>query len=399
VLTIKKYSYLILIVVLSFSLFFIGVSLFNNNFFARFTTPVEETKEVTTVPLEETKEITIVPTLKDQLAADTAWCGTLQLVWNDLKNKVVAGDIIYSPSLPSVEHLNQGQFSTANLPSAYYYTKYGYQTLALKQEIEAAILEKFGETSAILDQFAWKQEPATVAKNGFIEYFLYAMLKHKFQFTQKFDRLPVGTFGQHERQTSDVTYFGIGPQSDSDLGQQVRVLFYRSQADFALKITTVEGDEIVFYKNPIGETFDEMQTALTTKMANFKGKTTFQTIDRLKIPDLNLDATRNYQELTGRYFPIPAATCQREGFTVGDCQGIIEQALQTIKFKLDESGGEIISEVAIFSAFGAIGIEENQDQPRYFYLDDTFALFIFAPGQDVPYFAARIADITKYQSN
>ena len=76
----------------------------------------------------------------------------------------------------------------------------------------------------------------------------------------------------------------------------------------------------------------------------------------------------------------------------------IEKAIQTIKFSLDEKGGEIKSEAAIDVMLGTTALSpEKEDEPRYFYLDDTFAIFLREKGRDLPYFAGRIEDITKFQ--
>ena len=39
----------------------------------------------------------------------------------------------------------------------------------------------------------------------------------------------------------------------------------------------------------------------------------------------------------------------------------------------------------------------KKEEPRYFYLDNTFALFLREKGEKMPYFAGRIDDITKFQ--
>ena len=75
----------------------------------------------------------------------------------------------------------------------------------------------------------------------------------------------------------------------------------------------------------------------------------------------------------------------------------IEKAIQTIKFSLDEKGGEIKSEAAIDVMLATALSPEKEDEPRYFYLDDTFAIFLREKGRDLPYFAGRIEDITKFQ--
>lgn len=47
---------------------------------------------------------------------------------------------------------------------------------------------------------------------------------------------------------------------------------------------------------------------------------------------------------------------------------------------------------------GSLGsIEPKVDEPGYFYVDDTFTIFLREKGQDLPYFAGRVEDITKFQ--
>ena len=72
------------------------------------------------------------------------------------------------------------------------------------------------------------------------------------------------------------------------------------------------------------------------------------------------------------------------------------EAIQTIKFSLDEKGGEIKSEAAIDMTIGVTSVPKA-DEPRYFYVDDTFAIFLREKGKTKPYFAGRIDDITKFQ--
>ena len=45
--------------------------------------------------LEMAEGITVVPTMNDTITADSSWCGTFQLVWNDMKNEVVKKDIVF----------------------------------------------------------------------------------------------------------------------------------------------------------------------------------------------------------------------------------------------------------------------------------------------------------------
>lgn len=44
-----------------------------------------------------------------------------------------------------------------------------------------------------------------------------------------------------------------------------------------------------------------------------------------------------------------------------------------------------------------MSLDLKEDEPRYFYVDDTFAIFLKEKGKSKPYFAGRVDDITKFQ--
>ena len=49
------------------------------------------------------------------------WCGTFQLVWNDMVNEVVKQDVIFTPQLEIVKNLNKQTFTNKQLsPNSYY---------------------------------------------------------------------------------------------------------------------------------------------------------------------------------------------------------------------------------------------------------------------------------------
>ena len=68
--------------------------------------------------------------------------------------------------------------------------------------------------------------------------------------------------------------------------------------------------------------------------------------------------------------------------------------MQTIQFELDRTGGKIKSEAGMMvKKEGAREIHEI----REFCIDDTFAIFLKEEGKNIPYFAGKISDITKFQ--
>ena len=168
--------------------------------------------------------INVVASLEDEITEDTAWCGTFNLIWNDLKNDLAKQDIVFTPQLKMVENLNKETFNTSYLSEESYYKTYGIPSIQLKEKIEKEIKEKFNETSDILDSFDWENADPE-------DYFLYSMLKKEFEFPKQFTELPNGKFGNYE----NVKYFGINSSTDENVREQVEVLYYNSKDDFAIK--------------------------------------------------------------------------------------------------------------------------------------------------------------------
>lgn len=343
---------------------------------------------------QSSDNITVVPTMNDAISNNSVWCGTLQLIWNDMKNEIIGQNIIFTPQFEEVVNLNKEDFNTNMLSENYYYKIYGRKSLALKAKIKQGILDKFNETSDILDDFDWSENSLDNTNNNQIRYFLYTMLKRKFEFLNEFNKLKVGKFGNKYQ---NVTYFGINENTYNSVGNQINVLYYKSKDDFALILNTKENDEVILYKTKNGNTFNEIYKSMTQKANNYKGKKDFTDIDEFKMPNLKFDEKREYEELSNRTFPISSKKCLAE-IGVSECDGVIEKAIQTIKFELNEKGGEIKSEAAIENiTIGSVD-KPKKNEPRYFYLDDTFVIFLREKGKELPYFAGMINDISKFQT-
>ena len=107
------------------------------------------------VELKTTEGVTVVPTMNDTITSDSSWCGTFQLVWNDMKNELVKQDVEFTPQLDMAVRLNAEDFDETMLSDEYYFKTYGLKTLELKEKIENGIMEKFNQTSDIIDDFDW----------------------------------------------------------------------------------------------------------------------------------------------------------------------------------------------------------------------------------------------------
>lgn len=337
--------------------------------------------------LKETKGVTIVPTMSDIITKDSSWCGTFQLVWNDMKNNVVKKDIVFTPQEKMADNLNKEEFTQDMISDKYYFKIYGLKSLELKEQIEKGIKEKFNQESDILNDFNWSESELDDPNNADVRrYFFYVMLYRKFEFLQEFDKLENGEFGN---KYNDIKYFGIDKNTKNSVGDQIDVLYYNSKDDFAIIINTKNNDEVIFCKNPQGKTFNEIYENMNKESKEYKGSKEFKNIDEFKAPNLTFNEKKEYTELQGKEF--------KTADPIYDTAKI-EKAIQTIKFSLDEKGGEIKSEAAIDVMLVTTALSpEKEDEPRYFYLDDTFAIFLREKGRDLPYFAGRIEDITKFQ--
>ena len=326
---------------------------------------------------ETSAEINFALTLEDNVGQDTAWCGTFQLIWNDLKNDLAKQDIIFmqEPDLQVVKNLNKETFKTEDISENSYYKVYGNPTLELKEQIEKAIKEKFNEESDILDDFSW-------GSNNPKDYFLYCMLKKEFEFPVAFKELEDGEFANGKY--SKINYFGLEKDAEEELRNQVEVLYYNSPSQFAVKLKTKQNDEIILARGEEGNTFQEIYNNINTNSENYEGIKEFTEKDELKIPNIDFKQKTEFTELEQKEF----------SFANGDVY-IIDKALQTIEFELDKEGGKIKSEAGIMTKEMAIATDEIKE--RKFNFDDEFVIFLKENDKEKPYFAASISDITKFQ--
>lgn len=318
------------------------------------------------------ENINVVTSLEDKIGDNTVWCGTFNLIWNDLKNDIAKQDIKFASNSVTVDNLNKGTFTTNALSESSYYKTYGTPTLELKAEIEKAIKEKFNETSDILDSFRWEGHTEE-------DYFLYSMLKKDFEYEKEFEKLENGTFGKY----TNVKFFGINGRTKNEVREQVAVLYYNSEDDFAFKIDTKGNDEIIVTVRNKEDNFLDMYNSIIKEHEKYEGGNNFRNNDTLKMPYISFDLKEEITEVENKPFYLSNGK-----------EYIIEKALQTIQFDLDEKGGRIKSEAGMM-VNKATSIRPQE--PRRLNVDQPFTIFLIEEGKSLPYFAAKITDISSVQ--
>ena len=330
----------------------------------------EDYQEVSNNKEVMSSSIEIVPTMQDTVLGNMAWCGAFQLVWNDMQDNLVAGDVKFDEPNEMVDNLNKQKFNENSISDEYYYKKWGLVSSDLKEEIVDGIKEKFNEKSDILDLFDWTEEDD--------KYLFYAMLKRIFEFENEFTILEKNKFGTEE----NVEYFGINNQTENSVRNQVEILYYTDENNFAVILYTKQGDNIMIVRNPEGNTFEEIYANANEKASNDSGSKAFGEKDTLSVPNINLDIMKRYDELENKPFK-----------NKDDEPIIISQAYQTVKMTLDNKGGAVKSEAVIITQ-KAVAIDESK--PRNFNFNDKFAIFLLNDSNNA-YFAANVEDIKDFQ--
>ncbi len=291
------------------------------------------------------------------------WVGTFQLAWNELM-KQLGGNIELEGAKSSlVEELNKQKFTKEMLNENSYYIKTGAINTLLRDEINKELKNKFNTESDVINKIDWNSTGN--------DYLIYAMLNKNFTFKTPFPKF-TKTFGNSEK---NVMYFGLETSTVQDTFKQVTALFYNSPSDFAVKIDTKEGEELILYRTDSSKSFEESYEEILQKANKYTGtKELKNEKDELKVPFINLTKNISYNELNDRIIK-------------GKNGAKIKGTLQTVNFNLDNYGGNIKSEALIHTL-----MSYSEETPRYFNFTDTFLLYLKEKDKTKPYFALKVDD-------
>ena len=324
---------------------------------------------------ESNTEFVLVPTMQSKTnQQNRAWVGTFQLVWNDFQNNIVKGPVKFVDDEKNeyAKQLNKQKFKSDMISANSYYKTFGLVSPDLKTQIETALMQKFNETSDILNSLDWTPAPN--------KYLFYAMLKKNFKFMTAFDKLEPARFSKFR---GKVDYFGISPKSDSKLDDMVRILFYNSRDDFAVSIKTEGKDVVYLYRTDDNKTFDKLYKDMMYKERGYMGWHDFLPKDELRVPNLNLYKMQQYPELIKK---------QIKGTDI-----TIDDAIQTLQFTMNNEGVKLKSEAAMAATCSLAPVDKKQ-APRKCYFDDTFVVFLQEYDRKAPYFALRVYDLNLINS-
>lgn len=276
----------------------------------------------------------------DDNTINNLWIGTLDLAWKELEEKL-GRKIELDENIEIADELNASTF-TKDMISADDYTI----------------------------------EVNRTQTNG---YDINATLNKNLNFLYSFDNFSNDynyTFGKDTNSTEYIKYFGINNASKEELNNNVEVLFFNEISnnavnnDFAVKLKTKEGDEIILYRTDENKSFYEYYNDIISKSKEFTGSTILEDDDELLIPYVRVNGRIAYNELFGR--------------TIKNTDGMyISNVVQNVNFSLNESGANINSHSTMTTEYISVG-------SRYFWFKDKFIIFMKEANSQRPYFALKV---------
>lgn len=277
----------------------------------------------------------------DENTINNLWVGTLDIAWKELESQLEMDKIdLQDGNLPVVDDLNSSTFTKDMLDSNDYSIlverteTQGYKIdTSLNKELNFAI--PFDNFS---DMYEWK-------------------------------------FGDSEE---IIKYFGINNASSEEMNKNVEILFFNRENEnsarsdnFAIKLKTKEGDEIILYRTNENKNFDEYYKDIQNKASSYTGSKEFLEGDELRVPFVRVNGMIAHNELYGKF--------------IKDTNMFFTDVIQNVNFNLNDKGCNLSSEVTLVTEVSGIGME-----PRFCYFDDQFVIFMKEANSEQPYFALKV---------
>lgn len=279
----------------------------------------------------------------DQNTINNLWVGTLDLAWKDLQDKINVDKIeVEGENLIFVDDLNKSNFSKEMLDSSDY-----------KIDVERTITDGYRIEATLLKELN----------------FLVPFDNFSKDYTKK-------TFGDGENY---IKYFGINNASLEEMNENIEVLFYNKEGngsllsnDFAIKLKTKEGDEIILYRTNENKSFDEYYEDIKDETEKYEGSTEFSEDDELLVPYVRVNGMISYDELYGKEIK------NSDGLYIYD-------VIQNVNFSLNEKGCNLSSKASMVTEYMGVG-----EDTKYCYFKDDFVIFMKEKVVDHPYFALKV---------
>ena len=316
----------------------------------------------------------VVANIDDEIRDNSVWCGSFQIALQDLEDSVKASK---SDTASSYHTFSADQMSETD-----YYNKSGLLSFDLKSQIEQWVKKQFNE---VVDEKSFEMDWAIVPQNDeyYIwskekRYWVYSKFKKIISFKNIFDTLDNWNFADVY---DDVRYFGIKCNSNKQ-HNQVKMLYYNTDSDFAVSIETQWWDEIILAKWTKWKTFLDVYNQVLIKERRFQWNQNITRYECLAIPDITL----KYEKELHRLRNHKIASLEGESHKIA-------RAIQGLELRLAN-----FPPINYGNNGNTVQLTEVMwTKNHYLYFNSPFVIFIKEHDKELPYFAAQISDIKLFQ--
>ena len=301
------------------------------------------------------------------------YCATVNLTWNVLSEflngQVKLGMRDFRPNA-TVDFLNRKTFTKEHLDKGCYLAYASLIRDGILDRIKTDLQQKFGESSRI------NLDPANY---GPLDILAYSFLLKVLTFEKKFENL-----NEHLAFSGQlVDAFGLKKvrvDIEKKLKNQVYVLYYKNDNDFSIALQTQNQDVIILVKTPLLDS-DTPASLLARSEASMGPSigawSRLQEGESLMIPKIEFDLEHHFKEMIGQSVIVNEKITD---YYVGD-------AVQFIKFLLNEEGAKLRSEMAIHTRRCVM----REEKKRQFIFDKPFLLYL-KEKDSLPYFVTWVAN-------
>jgi prepilin-type processing-associated H-X9-DG protein len=345
------------------------------------------TKEPRQINSKDLKQTSIVATLDSPMMEhkNVIWCSTFQIAWDNFKNKIIGEPIQLNDVDDLDDRLNNNEYSTENLEPDSFYAAAGFVKDGIIEQVQEEMSNRFPSEPVPVFDRRYRTLPLASAAYAFLS--VNAGFKYPFYTNnRKF------TFQDSNGIQTDVTSFRdraeVSNPNTKNVREQVEVLCYEyGQQDssdiFAVDLCKyTDPYQVVLARLPRSETLSETLSKVQKKISEFKTDSNYDVlcklrpIDSLIVPDVLYKLTHHFKELEGKRLANPKWRA---------LDYFIFEAMQMVDFSLNRTGVILKSEARIGAGGGAP--PPRIEQPRHFYFDRPFLIYVKKRGPDYsPFF-------------
>jgi hypothetical protein len=314
------------------------------------------------------KQTVIVPTLDSPCppGKNIIWCSSFQLVWNELRDKVLRAPLQVIGAEEVATRLNAAKQSSSDLEPESFYIAGGSTKDGIIEKIKKDMAAKF--PSHVLPDF-------NDYDDGILVYsYLTANVPFKYPFEQVEDGL---AFADSQGGKTQVDAFGLSKSfqyKSKKPRQQVEILFWWMPEGNFLEKTSECAIDLCKYswpyqvvvamvepKGTLAQTLDYVREQID-KARDYKDEGELGQGDILEVPEMVWRIDHRFLELINK--------------VLANVRGPITEAMQTIEFRLDRSGAKVESEALMVA----------KSAPRRLVFDRPFLVYMQKRGAEQPFF-------------